>query len=139
MVIALGAHSPGVAHGGPEVPQVLGWHRSPCSSISLGSQTLPLSPSRVQDSAQMPVREVLPAGAHWDHGPLGSWEIHTDEHPGWLQVRLGGARGLGVQGCSEFPHTSFLQGDWDEGADPGERAAAGPAHLPQDVLLHHAG
>lgn len=37
------------------------------------------------------------------------------------------------------PGPLFLQGVWHEGADPGQREAAGTEDLPQDVLLHHAG
>lgn len=61
------------------------------------AQPMLLSPSRVQDSPQMPVREVLPEGAHWNHGAVWCWEVHTHEHPGWLQVRLGGSQR--VWGC----------------------------------------
>lgn len=42
---------------------------------------------------------------------------------------------------SQHPRSLFgrLQGDGHEGADPREWAAEGAAHLPEDVLLHHAG
>ena len=33
----------------------------------------------------------------------------------------------------------FPQGVWNEGADPGQREAAGTEDFPQDVLLYHAG
>lgn len=86
-------------------PRCWGGIALPTARLPREAKPLLLSPSRVQDSPQMPVREVLPAGAHWDHGPLGSREIHTDEHPGWLQVRLGAACGAGGAGPCCIPPT----------------------------------
>lgn len=35
----------------------------------------------------MPVGEVLQPRADWNHGALRGRQVHSDEHPGWVQVR----------------------------------------------------
>lgn len=44
--------------------------------------------ARVQGLAEVPVWEVLQSRADWNHGAVGIWEIHLDEHSCWIQVTV---------------------------------------------------
>lgn len=43
---------------------------------------------RFQSLAEVPVWEVLQSGADRNHGALRGWEVHLNEHSGWIQVRV---------------------------------------------------
>lgn len=58
---------------------------------------------RLQDSAQVPVGEVLPPGADRHHGPLGGRQVHLHEHPGRIQVRARAGEAAGPPGGQEWP------------------------------------
>lgn len=44
--------------------------------------------ARFQGLAEVPVWEVLQSRAGWNHGAVGIWEIHLNEHSCWIQVTV---------------------------------------------------
>lgn len=44
--------------------------------------------ARSQGLAEVPVWEVLQSGADWNHGAVGIWKVHLNEHPCWIQVTV---------------------------------------------------